>query len=228
MEQDIDIRKARVHFEQFTFPGTDYTVVVGRWLVDEVERLKQCVRSERDDLNETIQAIGDAIGLNHSPVMDREIIEFVGGLKARVVELDTEAQQLREQNANLTRKLASVAKALAGEEPECEPGIAVKKHVAGEPEWIVNDIGELGVRLGDQCFFLYKGGSIQYNRYDSDDDDGNRPMKIRPVYKREFGEVCHPRDWWPLCEACQRAMCRHPDRYEVGDGWELIPEGQGQ
>lgn len=55
-----------------------------------------------------------------------------------------------------------------------------------KPEWIINNIGELGVKVGSRFYFLYKGYSLEYK------DDGGPPMKWRPVYKREFGEVCHP------------------------------------
>ena len=63
--------------------------------------------------------------------------------------------------------------------------------VVGEPEWIVNDIGELGVKLGDRLFFLYKGDNIEYSGLH---EDGS-PMLYRTVGKREFGEVCHPIAW---------------------------------
>ena len=63
--------------------------------------------------------------------------------------------------------------------------------VVGEPEWIVNDIGELGVKLGDRLFFLYKGDNIEYSGLH---EDGS-PMLYRTVGKHEFGEVCHPIAW---------------------------------
>lgn len=66
-------------------------------------------------------------------------------------------------------------------------------------EWVVNDIAELGVKIGDQFFWLYKGHSLIYG---SDEDfghdrgvcthDNGTPMHWRPVGKREFGECCHP------------------------------------
>lgn len=58
-----------------------------------------------------------------------------------------------------------------------------------EPQWIVNDMGELGVKIGDRCFFLYKGDNIEYK--DGKHDDGT-PILYRTVGKREFGETCKP------------------------------------
>ena len=64
-----------------------------------------------------------------------------------------------------------------------------------EVEWVVNDIAELGVKIGNQFFFLYKGGSLTYTAEEGDStplhEDGS-PMHWRPVFKREFGECCHP------------------------------------
>lgn len=55
--------------------------------------------------------------------------------------------------------------------------------------WVVNDNGELGVKVGGDHYFLYKGGSIVYR--DAHHDDG-REMFVRTVGKREFGESCYP------------------------------------
>lgn len=56
-------------------------------------------------------------------------------------------------------------------------------------EWVVNDLGELGVKIGNQFFWLYKGYSLVYE--DAKHDDGS-PMMWRIVGKREFGETCKP------------------------------------
>ena len=69
---------------------------------------------------------------------------------------------------------------------------------AGEPEWVVNDIAELGVKIGERFYWLYKGQSLVYGQHGDDvkdgvvqhEDGGN--MHWRPVFKREFGECCHP------------------------------------
>lgn len=62
-------------------------------------------------------------------------------------------------------------------------------------EWVVNSLGELGVKIGDQFFFLYKGRSFSYANdptTETDDAGGREPIMWRPVGKREFGECCHP------------------------------------
>lgn len=63
-----------------------------------------------------------------------------------------------------------------------KPAIPVKErdHV----DWVVNDIGELGVKVGDEYYFMYKGSSLIYKNPEG--------MKVRPIGKREFGECCHP------------------------------------
>ena len=70
-------------------------------------------------------------------------------------------------------------------------------------EWVVNDSAELGVKIGNQFFWLYKGESLIYE--DGTHDDGT-PILWRPVGKREFGECCHPAKFY-------KPGARLPDRY---------------
>jgi hypothetical protein len=56
--------------------------------------------------------------------------------------------------------------------------------------WVVNDMGELGVRVNGRYFFLYLGGSIEY--FDALHDDGT-PIMVRIVGQCEFGKTCQPR-----------------------------------
>jgi hypothetical protein len=63
---------------------------------------------------------------------------------------------------------------------------------AAEPEWVVNDLGELGVKVGGRFFFCYKGYSLEYK--EGTHDDGT-PMLWRLVGKREFGETVWPLKW---------------------------------
>lgn len=78
-----------------------------------------------------------------------------------------------------------------------------------EPEWIVNDNAELGVKIDNRFYFLYKGGNIQY---ESGKHDNGMPMYYRPVWKREFGECCHPIHLEIM-----------PDQYREGEGWQPLP-----
>lgn len=64
---------------------------------------------------------------------------------------------------------------------------AVPAMHASEVQWIVNNQGELGVKVGGQCFFLYKGESIQYSP--------ENVKQYRLVHKREFGESCKATEW---------------------------------
>lgn len=98
-------------------------------------------------------------------------------------------------------------------------------------EWVVNDNAELGVKIGNQFFWLYKGHSLVYGDSDfpmKEEDDGvckhddGKPMHWRPVFKREFGECCHPVNYADL------RACGHP--HYIGtvdlkdsDEWKPLP-----
>lgn len=78
-----------------------------------------------------------------------------------------------------------------------QPGLLTAEQV----EWVVNDIAELGVKIGNQFFWLYKGHSLVYGHSEEEraagvclNEDTDPPTKHmwRPVFKREFGECCHP------------------------------------
>ena len=67
-------------------------------------------------------------------------------------------------------------------------------------EWVVNNLAELGVKIGGQFFFLYKGTSYVDGRL------------WRHVEKREFGEVCRP-----------LGMKIVPDDFAESGEWNPIP-----
>lgn len=98
---------------------------------------------------------------------------------------------------------------------------------AEDVEWIVNDMAELGVKIGEKFFWLYKGRSIDYSTGDNPNchDDG-RKIKWRPVGKREFGECCHP--WYAIEK--KSGVARLPETYvgfHEGDDelplWKELP-----
>jgi len=64
-------------------------------------------------------------------------------------------------------------------------------------EWVVNDLAELGVKIGNEFFFFYKGESYKGG------------SKWRYVGKREFGECCHP--WGAIKKRCGEE--RLPETY---------------
>lgn len=106
---------------------------------------------------------------------------------------------------NVERKL-ELMMALPG------PGILAEKDV----QWVVNSKGELGVKVRDQYFFAYKGESLVYGKYEDLRSDGvcladeqGQQMSVRPIKKREFGEVIEA-----------------PDGVDVGDSdeWILLPQ----
>lgn len=86
----------------------------------------------------------------------------------------------------------------------------MEKLTEKDVQWVVNDLAELGVKIGDQFFWFYKGRSLQYNV-------GENPsgFKWRPVGKREFGETCLPVHLQGIKFG----------RYTEGEGWqEVLPE----
>ncbi len=88
------------------------------------------------------------------------------------------------------------------------PAFACGSEIApSDVEWVVNDLSELGVKIGDRFFFLYKGESLVYE--EALHDDTKEPMRWRPVGKREFGEVCEP--------------LHHKADVDDGNEWHVLP-----
>ncbi len=81
-------------------------------------------------------------------------------------------------------------------------------------EWVVNNLAELGVKVMGRYFFCYKGLSIEYTS-DNNHNDHERPMKVRRVFKREFGECVHPPELERLTVSYDEKM---------PGGWELLPQ----
>lgn len=80
-------------------------------------------------------------------------------------------------------------------------------------KWVVNDSAELGVEINGQYFFLYKGGSLVYG---GTHDDGT-PMHVRPVFKREFGECCHPVNY-------ENLKLKGTVSLGDSDAWKVMPK----
>ena len=63
-------------------------------------------------------------------------------------------------------------------------GLFWKFITKGDILWIVNDLGELGIKIFDNCIFMYKGELFQYH----ENPHPEKPFKYRIINKREFGE----------------------------------------
>jgi hypothetical protein len=104
--------------------------------------------------------------------------------------------------------------------------------MATEVEWVVNDNAELGVKIGDRFFFLYKGRSLVYGASPETAKDGfaahdnGTPMRWRPVHKREFGECARPEGMNDLRDEALAAWIARDD-------WHPLPapaplDGKGE
>lgn len=149
--------------------------------------------------------------------LDRNLIEaaedFLREKSGRVSELEGQRDRLADELEELK---GDHRKSI--EREKCR----VVELEAEEPNWVVNDIGELGVTIHGRAFFLCKGCSLEYGIEPC--EESGKVMKMRPVGKREFGEVCHPIDWWRLSPQSSRMICKYPDsNYTVGEGWIDVP-----
>jgi len=87
-------------------------------------------------------------------------------------------------------------------------------------QWIVNDNAELGVKIGGQFFFCYKGRSLVYENAQHDDES---PMHWRPVFKREFGECVHPVNYADL-RSCGHQHYIGTVSLDDSDDWQPLPQ----
>lgn len=137
----------------------------------------------------------------------------------RGTKLELAAARNDELQLELSRRETRDRSRQPGGDPAC-----VRTHalVPKDVEWIVNDLGELGVHVGDLFVFLYKGCSIEYR--DGKHDSG-QPMLWRRVGKREFGEICHPNGWWNERGELNtgRGGPNADGIYREGDGWQALP-----
>lgn len=90
-----------------------------------------------------------------------------------------------------THLLASPANAARLDESMAQLRAMTAPPHADDVEWIVNDMGELGVRVRGRCYFCYNGNSLVYDGY----HDNCEPILHRNVGKREFGETVWPPAW---------------------------------
>lgn len=80
-------------------------------------------------------------------------------------------------------------------------------------KWVVNSLGELGVQVGGEYYFLSSGTSCVYR---TGKDSEGQALHVRPVGKAEFGDTCNPLNM------------RDPRQYgsvslEDSSDWKLLP-----
>lgn len=160
--------------------------------------------SRGDDANEVLHRLRQVIDAQRAPADEAQ------GAVARIAEdYQHTLEQIAVGDATTPRQAAEEALVKSGHwhpaQPAAEEVTMLKRQIhnlqqhiegycppVGSPEWIVNDLGELGVKVGNAFYFLYKGDNIQYET--GLHDDGT-PMMWRKVGKREFGETCWPLQW---------------------------------
>lgn len=161
---------------------------------------------ERERLKQDLQIAKQAIEVKQ-PGFDmyyhelfREQMRLRKAAEVRIAELLERLAKVEPfNNETLTR--------LQVAEAELKTAMAERELTDDDVEWVVNDLAELGVKIGDKFFFLYKGESYC---------GGDR---WRRVFKREFGECQHPHDWPP--NGSEKTYIGF--RRENADEWNLIP-----
>jgi len=93
-------------------------------------------------------------------------------------EVDRKAEKLKNQCKDIEKqheKLEKEMKFFSEKVNQCETNIDNKE----EPEWIVSNNGEIGLKLGDRCIFMDNGKCVEYSdgRYENGDAVFYRPMK---------------------------------------------------
>lgn len=154
-------------------------------------------RQEAADSLRVLDAIAEYVGCPH----DEELT--VDHVRQHYMKLENAAQRQGVEDAGriANAQAYSAEREAAVRADEREKCAKDKALSPDEVEWIVNDIAELGVKIGNQFFFLYKGSSLVYGTDDISsaggfalNEDTTPPAihKWRHVFKREFGECCHP------------------------------------
>lgn len=101
--------------------------------------------------------------------------------------------------------------------------------LVNDVNWVVNDLGELGVEIHGAYFFMYKGRSLQYGTYQSRNGmathDDETEMRVRPIDGWEYGETVWPTAWISRGYRDARYLGAHRHQRQLGDSvsWKPIP-----
>lgn len=104
--------------------------------------------------------------------------------------------------AETPEQIDALLNVVGSPEPKTPPCTDRTRLSAEDVKWIVNDLAELGVKIGDQLFFLYKGESLTYK---TDKHWDGQPRKWRPVRRLEFEKLgfhlisaSHGEEWFDM------------------------------
>ena len=153
------------------------------------------------DLKERLQAIADPV-VESGMTTDRYVMvepTLAEQFQKAVADVtwfdwsdnDSDATAALDRLTAMARRVASAPAA----SPPASPEDRMDGDRVGPDDvlWVVNDMGELGVKIHGRCFFLYKGESLEYA--DGTGHDDGTPTLYREVGKREFGETVWPQAW---------------------------------
>ena len=79
--------------------------------------------------------------------------------------------------------------------------------------FIVNDSGELGVKISNKTFWLYKDHTPKV--YDTAKHENGDTIMYRPIMKGEFGNECRPVSF-------DVSILENDGRYTEGMGWKKL------
>ena len=116
-------------------------------------------------------------------------------LRKENIHLERKIEELQKEEKRLNRVIDRLHRDWLSAEAKYHAKLTKDLYLEEENvEWVVNNLGELGVKIGDNMFFYYKGRSLRYNPNEDplEGAEGEGPIRWRHVYKREFGECIHP------------------------------------
>ena len=210
-ERERDLARVSLNYHH-TFPGACHEAV------DRLTAAESALSSEREAHAETRRerdAALELVGVQHPMGCFDHARKIVSALAKTERERDSERSRSDAAERQRDEAVAALKRIADAECIGCKPGthydqcpawvVNIQKRARSalsrlgngetgarikpeDVEWVVNSIAELGVKIGDQFFFLYKGESLVYHA----DDDEEEPLQWRHVGKREFGECCHP------------------------------------
>lgn len=140
---------------------------------DLIEKMRTIVE-RHDSLSQTREELRTATSVHLT------ILQSGGSTICSVVLDDSTRAALLQRYSEPLENTQKEAQAMCGHRLDVSPE---------DVRWVVNSIGELGVKVGGRFFFLYKGYSLEYGVEMPAADPSEPPLMWTEVGKREFGET---------------------------------------